>query len=209
MKIIGHVIAALAMMVAAACAADVPAVTANTVDFSSLVHDGAMWVLTAIGGVAYYQLQRIVKDKQARDLLLAAVKNATAFGMNTVDGALKDHPLTISIASPVVAKALLYLKDHVPDALKRTGADDVKLTRLVISQLPAVSGQITDADINSIAAAASGKMPNAPANASELATALVPLLEKELTAVIGRIVEAKLKPADPAVAAEARQASTG
>lgn len=131
----------------------------------------AKLLIAIIGSIAYGFIQSRVKDADARKMILAAVENAVAYGANRVDGALKDHPLNVQTGSAVVAHAIAYMQQTVPDALKRLGFDDVHLAKLVVAKLPGVDGAIPDAAITGIAAATKGQpapMPSTDAMVAEV-----------------------------------------
>ena len=69
-----------------------------------------------------------------RDRLIAALEHGSAFLVNRTAGALKDHPLTLTLASPMAADLVRYAKATVPGALARLGVDDVALTKLGLVQ---------------------------------------------------------------------------
>lgn len=173
--------------------------TSPAQDINAIVLSVAGSVLTVVGGVALQIINKFVKDKAAQDIARNGIDHAAAWAINKGNGLLIDHPVPIDRVPAVVLDMLHYSRLMFPDARKRLGLDDVKMVRRAVAALPGVSGgDITDADINSIAAAASGTAPPVTAgalvnDAESLAAALAPQLLPVMERAMEAMIAAKLK----------------
>jgi hypothetical protein len=133
-----------------------------------------------------------VKDQNQRTALLGGLEKAVSFGINAVNGATKDKTLSINVGSTVVATALRYLQQFVPDAMNHFGMDEKSAAKALFARLPGVDGTVTDATFEQIVAAAHGTAPNfSVADAGVSAAAIA-------DAILQHINKAKSAAAEPA-----------
>jgi hypothetical protein len=167
-----------------------PAVNSTVANLAPIADALAKLVLAIIASVAYGFAQKHVKDERARRIVLAAIDNGVSAGMNSVDGALKGHPLNVALGSAVAAQAVKYAQATVPDALAHLGLDTAHITKIAVAKLPGVDGAIGDDALKSIVAAANGKPPPMPAT-SDLAVQIIDLVR-------GAIANGSIKVQTPA-----------
>jgi hypothetical protein len=117
-------------------------------------------IVSAVSIVAYFFLNKYVKDANARTVLLGAIENGVKWGVAKTAGALPGHALSVNIGSQAAAAALQHVIDTVPDALARHGNDFAGIVRIALGKLP-IDGSIDDATVNQIVANATGKAPTA------------------------------------------------
>jgi len=92
----------------------------------------ALAVLTGLAARLYRWLG-IREDDAVRAYLDQALGRAVAYGLAQARGASGLPPLS---ADPVVAAAVRYAQDRVPDALRRFGIDEPGLAEMVRARLP-------------------------------------------------------------------------
>jgi hypothetical protein len=169
----------------------------TALDFAPLVQALAQLVGLTLLSVLGYWLQGHVKDENTRNAILDAAENGVNHAINRIDNASKDGTMTVPVASGVTAMAAQYVLKMVPDAVKRSGMDEKKIVNLVISKLPGVTGEITDANIDFIASRISGKSGTAPppTDFTQLTSALTPIIQQAAKdAIAAHYAGAALKP---------------
>jgi hypothetical protein len=192
-------VGALALAAVALTAANVVAIAqtaaaapSGSVDLTNLVQSAGSVIVSAVSVVAYFFLNKYVKDANARTVLLGAIENGVKWGVAKTAGALPGHALSVNIGSQAAAAALQHVIDTVPDALARHGNDFAGIVRIALGKLP-IDGSIDDATVNQIVANATGTAPTAADIGKQLLEA-APAFAEEIT----RILANRGKPAAPA-----------
>lgn len=138
---------------------DAASTGSTIVDFAPLVQMviAVAWLGLMIVGA--WLVFRHVKNQDARSAILNVLAAAASFGVNATKGALKDKPMTVDVASNVIATALRYAMAQAPQALAHFGFDEKTTARAILARLPGVEGEITDDTLNKIVSAATGTGP--------------------------------------------------
>jgi hypothetical protein len=168
------------------------AAPSGSLDLTNLVQSAGSVIVSAVSVVAYFFLNKYVKDANARTVLLGAIENGVKWGVAKTAGALPGHALSVNVGSQAAAAALQHVIDSVPDALARHGNDFAGIVRIALGKLP-IDGQIDDATVNQIVANATGNAP-ATADIGKQLLEAAPAFAEEIT----RILANRGKPAAPA-----------
>lgn len=173
----------------------------TSVDLTGLITAAGSIVVSLVSVVAYFFLQKFIKDDSARKVILGAVENAAKWGVAKTAGALPGSVLSVNVGSAVAAAGLQHVVDTVPDALARHGNDYAGIVRIILGKL-SIDGAIDDATVNQIVATATGKSvgnaaPAAPADISAQLLGAAPALAEAVVAALAN----RNKPAAPAPAA--------
>lgn len=109
-------------------------------EFLQTLASGAMELaftvaLALLAGLAarLYRWLGIREDDAVRSYLDQALARAVAFGLERARAATGLPPVS---TEPVVAAAVRYAQDRVPDALRRFGIDEPGLAEMIRARLP-------------------------------------------------------------------------
>lgn len=166
---------------------------ASSVDLGALVQAAGSLVVSGVSVVAYFFLNKYVKDANARTVLLGAIENGVKWGIAKVPGALPGHALSVGVGSQAAAAALQHVINTVPDALARHGTDLSGIVRIALGKLP-IDGQIDDATVNRIIANATGKAVPSAADVGKQFLDALPVLAPMLAEEVTRILASRAKP---------------
>lgn len=194
-------VACTAVQIGPALAQAAVAPAPTSVDLTNLVQSVGSVIVSGVSIVAYFFLNKYVKDANARTVILGAIENGVKWGVSKTAGALPGKALSVNIGSQVAASALQHAIDTVPDALARHGNDFAGLVRIALGKLP-IEGQIDDATVNQIVATATGTaVPSAADVGKQFMDAmptLVPVLAPALADEITKLLANRAKPPAPA-----------